>query len=342
MKHFISFIVGMLMTITTAYADYTLVVPSPKGTGTAIWGDVVAAELSKYLDERVNVVNIPGGKGNLGLETFNSKYKDDPKAIMLAHGGNANAWLIQDVKWSFKDWDPVMIQPYNITTTIAKDFDWMTERLDLADCSGCVPETLAWTMLKGWDSINFIRKMSAGDAKTAWLRKDFKYIREPASRHIKNTAPMVEKGEATRLFNHGMFTPEKGGFIQDYNWPDTPTAEELYRLEFGTDPEGPVYEAYILSAVWRDGLQKGMFMHKGSNSAQVIEAFKAMMANEESRKHLISKLGDYPMYFGDDSNELMDSLYSYVTKERLKHLVDFARDKMEWSTATYVESKTVD
>ena len=341
MKYILSLILGLTIMASNALANYTLVVPSPKGTGTSIWGDVVAAELSKYLDERVVVVNIPGGKGNLGLETFNSKYKDDPKAILLAHGGNANAWLIEDVKWSFKDWNPVLIQPYNITTTIAADWDWQNNTLNLADCSGCVPETLAWTMLKGWENINFIRKMSAGEAKTAWLRGDFKYIREPASRHIKNTAPMVEDGKALRLFNHGMFTPENG-FIQDYNWPDTPTAVDLYKKKFGKDPSGPEYEAYILAAVWRDGLQKGLFMHKNANSEVVIAAFKEMMANDESRAHLIKKLGDYPMYFGEDSNKIMDSLYSYVTKERLQILVDFVKNKMEWSTATYVETKTID
>jgi len=341
MKYIFSLILGLSIMVSNAMADYTLVVPSPKGTGTSIWGDVVAAELSKYLDERVVVVNIPGGKGNFGLETFNSKYKDDPKAILLAHGGNANAWLIEDVKWSFKDWNPVLIQPYNITTTVASDWDWKTEKLDLADCSGCVPETLAWTMLKGWENINFIRKMSAGDAKTAWLRGDFKYIREPASRHIKNTAPMVKDGKAVRLFNHGMFTPENG-FVQDYNWPDTPTAVELYKKEFGKEPSGPEYEAYILAAVWRDGLQKGLFMHKDANFKVVIAAFKKMIANNESREHLTKKLGDYPMYFGEDSNKIMDSLYSYVTKERLQILVNFAKEKMEWSTATYVETKTVD
>jgi len=341
MKYILTAIMTLFLTVGTAMADYRLVVPSPKGTGTAIWGDVVAAELEKYLGERVIVENIKGGKGNVGLETFNTKYKDDPKTILLAHGGNANAWLIENVNWSFKDWEPVLIQPYNITTTIASDWDWKNERLDLADCSGCVPETLAWTMLKGWDNINFIRKMSAGEAKQAWLRGDFKYIREPASRHIKNTVPMVDKGEAVRLFNHGMFTPDNG-FVQDYNWLDTPMATELYEKEFGTTPEGPVFEAYILAAVWRDGLQKGLFMHPGANTAEVIDAFERMMANDESRNYLVSKLGDYPMYFGDESNIIMDSLYNYVTKERLTYLTDFAKNNMEWSTAEYVEGKTID
>ena len=112
--------------------------------------------------------------------------------------------------------------------------------------------------------------------------------------------------------------------------------------EFGKEPKGPAYEAYILAAVWRDGLQKGLFMHPGANTKEVIDAFERMMANKESRKYLISKLGDYPMYFGKDSEIIMNSLYSYVTKERLRYLVDFAANNMEWSTATYVEGKTID
>ena len=341
MKFTLTLVASLLFTVTSAMAEYRLVVPSPKGTGTAIWADVVAAELEKYLGERVIVENIKGGKGNVGLETFNTKYKDDPKTILLAHGGNANAWLIENVNWSFKNWEPIMIQPYNITTTIKSDFDWQNEKLNLADCSGCVPETLGWTLLIGWDNINFVRKMSAGDAKQAWLRGDFNYIREPASRHIKNTLPMVEGGEALRLFNHGMFTPNNG-FVQDPNWPNTPMVTDLYKDTFGKDPSGDVYEAYILSAVWRDGLQKGLFMHPGANTEAVVDAFERMMANEDSRKYLISKLGDYPMYFGEESNIIMDSLYGYVTKERLKLLVDFAKNKMEWSTAEYVDGKTID
>ena len=341
MKFVLAIITTFLLTVTSAFADYKLVVPSPKGTGTAIWADVVAAELEKYLGERVIVENIKGGKGNVGLETFATKYKDDPKVILLAHGGNANAWLIENVKWSFKDWEPILIQPYNITTTVASDYDWQNDLLNLADCSGCVPETLGWTLLKGWNNINFVRKMSAGDAKQAWLRGDFKYIREPASRHIKNTIPMVDNGKAIRLFNHGMFTPNKG-FVQDPNWPDTPMVTDLYKETFGKEPSGDIYEAYILSAVWRDGLQKGLFMHPGANSKEVVDAFERMMANEGSKQHLISKLGDYPMYLGDDSNIIMESLYSYVTKERLKLLVDFAKNKMEWSTAEYVDGKTID
>ena len=76
MLKIIFILISFLLTISPVYANYTLIVPSPKGTGTAIWGDIVANELSKYLKEKIVIVNIKGGKGNLGLETFKVKYKN--------------------------------------------------------------------------------------------------------------------------------------------------------------------------------------------------------------------------------------------------------------------------
>ncbi len=55
---------------------------------------------------------------------------------------------------------------------------------------------------------------------------------------------------------------------------------------------------------------------------------------------MYSKLGDYPMFIGEDSRVIMDSLYGYVTAERLKTLITFAKEKMQWSTAKYVHDKT--
>ena len=46
------------------------------------------------------------------------------------------------------------------------------------------------------------------------------------------------------------------------------------------------------------------------------------------------------MFIGKESKVIMDSLYGYVTSERLKTLIDFAKEKMQWSTAKYVHDKT--
>ena len=257
---------------------------------------------------------------------------------MLVHGGNANQYLIQDVGYDFRDWSPVMIQPYIVVTTIKNNFDWKKDRLHLADCSGCIPESMAWAMLKGWENITYVKKMSPGAAKKAWLRGDFNYIREPISRHIKNTSPLVSKKEAIRLFNHGLFQLS-GEMIQDPNYPDTPTFSKLYERSFNKKPSGEFYEAYMLAAAWRDGLQKGLFMHKKEDAQKVSEAFKRMLSDSKSLEVLNNKLGKYPMFVGEDANKVMDSLYNYITPKALSYLVKVCKTFLGWDTAKFVEHR---
>ena len=79
---FSAIVVSTFLLIGNAMADYRLIIPSPQGTGTSIWGQTIAAELEKYLGERIIVEHIKGAKGNLGLMTFNDKYKGDKKTIV--------------------------------------------------------------------------------------------------------------------------------------------------------------------------------------------------------------------------------------------------------------------
>ena len=52
---FSAIVVSTLMLMGSAMADYRLIIPSPQGTGTSIWGQTVAAELEKYLGEKIIV-----------------------------------------------------------------------------------------------------------------------------------------------------------------------------------------------------------------------------------------------------------------------------------------------
>ena len=67
MKKMFSMLSALVITTTlmigSAMADYRLIIPSPQGTGTSIWGQTVAAELEKYLGEKIIVEHIKGAKG---------------------------------------------------------------------------------------------------------------------------------------------------------------------------------------------------------------------------------------------------------------------------------------
>ena len=56
MNKFLIITLSILLFSNKAFSDYTLIIPSPKGTGTSIWGDVVSKELSRFINEPINVI----------------------------------------------------------------------------------------------------------------------------------------------------------------------------------------------------------------------------------------------------------------------------------------------
>jgi hypothetical protein len=324
----------------TAYSAYQIVAPTKAGTGSSIWAQTIANELSKYLDERVIVKHIPGAKGQLGVNEFNNKYKKDPKTMLLSIGSNANKVLLFDLNYDFKSWDPILIQPYNIVTSIWKSYDIKAGVNNIADCGGCLPETLAWAMLAGWDKVNLVKKMPAMQAKAAFLRKELNYIREPSSRHLKDTVKLVNEGKVKRLFHHGLINSKNLKVEADPNWPDTPTFIELYKKVHNTEPSGPLFDAYKLAHLWRDGLQKVIFVHKNNpHFAKISSAFNKMITNRSSIKHLESKLGRYPFVIGKNAKSYLNQIHMQTKKSDLEALVTITKSKVGWKSAKFNPKK---
>ena len=53
---------ALTMSATTAFADYTLIVPQAPGKGTSVWGEIIAKNLEKFIGEPVVVRHIPGAR----------------------------------------------------------------------------------------------------------------------------------------------------------------------------------------------------------------------------------------------------------------------------------------
>lgn len=334
--------------ISSANANIKIIVPSDVGTGTSIWASHISKVLTEKLGEPVILVHIGAAKGRVAIEKFNNEYKNDPDVIMLVHGGNANQWLITDVGYDFRDWNPLLIQPYNVITTIRfndlLDSVFGTrQKINIADCSGCIPETLAWAQLFGWDKLNIIKKMSPGVAKKAWLDGELFYIREPVSRHLKNTDHLVNTDtNVVRFFNHGLLTVENGQFTYglDRNFSET-LFEEIYLFLNGEDATtNEMYNAYFLAKAWRDGLQKGLFVHPDNpNYERLVSVIAEVLNDENAMAYLNEKLGEYPIYTGSEADKVMSYLYSLVNEKDLRELVTLAKENMGWSTAIFDKSK---
>ena len=58
---------------TSAFADYTFVVPQKPGAGTSQWAAIVAKELGKFTDKPIKILHLPGARDIPGFNAFHNE-----------------------------------------------------------------------------------------------------------------------------------------------------------------------------------------------------------------------------------------------------------------------------
>ena len=96
---------ALTLTASTAFADYTLIVPQAPGKGTSVWSEIIAKNLEKFLGEPVVVRHIPGARDIPGFNKFHDSLRFDDKTIMVAHGGNGVSFRLYKVRYNYFDYE---------------------------------------------------------------------------------------------------------------------------------------------------------------------------------------------------------------------------------------------
>ena len=109
--------------VINAHAEYKMIVPQSVGGGTDVWARIVAKELEKHLGESIVIVNIPGFNDIPGFNEFHNNLRKNPKTIMVAHGGNAESYLLHQVDYNYNDYTPIGLQNLTIVVGKRKDRD---------------------------------------------------------------------------------------------------------------------------------------------------------------------------------------------------------------------------
>ena len=151
--------------------------------------------------------------------------------------------------------------------------------------------------------------------------------------------PLIEKGVADTWFHHGILDVESGTHVKDPNFTE-PTFEELYKNMYGVPASGDFYDAYKLVKSWRDSLQKAFWVNKNNpNKQKLIDALNKMIADPESVAAIEKKVGKYEWRVGQDGNDTVKILKSFITPKALKTLVDFTDIELGYNTV-YKEDLT--
>lgn len=325
----VTFALAAFSFATSALAEpFNLIVPQAPGGGTSVWATVVSEELKPFLGEDIIITHIPGSQDQIGFERFYQQMQDDPMAVMVSHGGNAVSFLDQDVQYRYRDLVSIAQMSNNIVVSRRTDTPAGAVTV-FSEQSGSVPEALALGMLVGWDNVRYIKGMNSGDARLAFQRAELNTIRENPLAHAQYIAALVDSGDASLWFHHGLFDGTK--FVADPMFPETPTVGELYAQSKSTPvEEDALYPAYSLVTAWRDGLQKALWVHPGNpNRDRLVEAFEAMLADPTARARLDGTLGPYPWRTGEEGASFLVKLCGLITEEALLELVEFNNSVLE-------------
>ena len=329
-------IAGLLaLFATSASADYTFVVPQKPGDGTSVWAEIVAKELEKYLDERINIKYIPGARDIPGFNEFHNTLRADDKTIMVSHGGNGVSFLQESVDYNYNDYDSIGLMNLNIIAGKLKGADM--DHPSFAAGSGMVPEAFAMTMLicgpdKTVDEytscfkehVTWVNGMSGSERRLAFKRGELTGTRENPAAYKKH----VEAFEKSELwFHHGILQAD-GSHADDPNYPGY-QCEYLFEKRWGEAPSGEFYDAYKLVKSFRDGLQKALWVRKGNPNTEKLRAALTKMTNDPTSRATIEKnVGKYEWLIGKAGNKQRDTLMNMINKSALKTLVFFNQNAL--------------
>jgi hypothetical protein len=316
-----------------AQAEYQFIVPQEPGNGTDIWARIVAREMSKKLGEEITVVNIPGANDIPGFNKFHNSLRNDNKVVMVAHGGNAESYLYQQVDYDYKFYDPIGLQ--NITVMIGRrsDIDVYKDVIKFPSASGTNPDIIAMTLLvcgpgktmKEYaacykEHFKYVNGMTGNERRLAYFRGELNSIRETPSAYIKNVTKFDKNVD---WFNPGVLDLASGKVVTDVNFPKV-TFADVYKAKWGVAPSGDLYDAWLLVKNYRDVLQKALYVNKGNpNRAKLIQALQATLADPISLAAIEKETGKYQWIIGDDVYKAHATLEKLTTKKALKDLVWF-------------------
>jgi len=326
------FLVALFLVLATPVsADITFVVPQKPGGGTSVWAQIVATELEKKLGEKIVIRHIPGARDIPGFNKFHNELQHDDNMVMISHGGNAVSFLQEEVDYNYADYDS--IGSMNLNILVAKRAD-ASGKIRFAAGSGMVPEALAMSILlcddgkaqtyayyaKCFsDNVVWVKGMSGGERRLAFRRGELTATRENPAAFKKHVNPMIESGEASYWFDHGVLDTESGKHTTDPNTGNT----KITALSLDTQ-SSDFYAAYNLVTSFRDGLQKALWVRKGNpNTERLRQALTEMANDPESVKIIQSKVGVYEWKIGEVGNAHRDRIMSFVTESSLRALVRF-------------------
>ena len=323
------FLAGLLLAVCGfAHADMNIVVPGNGG-----WWAVVIPEVEAKLGEKIIPEIISGARDIPAGNKWHEKFRFDNNYMVFTNGGQAEAYLLEDVKFDFKDYEPIFAQNQTIVVGYNKTQDPYKNMVKFGAGSGMNPDAMAITMMVCGpkktmqdylacykEHMTYVKGMKNPEIALAYTRQELNAIRDNPVVYNRDFATLDFN---QTWFSAGLFDIKTGKIIADPNYPvGVRSFPEAYKAKWGKEPSGEFYDAWVLVKNYRDVLQKVVWVNKGNpNKDKLIKAVRAMIADPEAQKRISDKIGTYPWWVGDEVRTAQTALEKQLTKKALTNLV---------------------
>jgi hypothetical protein len=293
-------------------------------------------ELSKKLGEPIINEYLPGPRNIPGVNKWHKTERFDPKAMAVLINTNATAYLIEDtVEYEYADYELIALQNVGTMVHKVKGFDpFSAKKIITAMNPGpgsdtsmmaatmlvCGPKPNKEAYLQCWkERFNYVKGMKGPEANMAIRRAEINVAATGTAGwfDIWKKDPCCEP-----WFIDGVYDLKTGrDQPNDPNFPGQ-SFEEQYRLRWKEAPRGDLYEAYLLAHLWRDTLQKSIWVNKGNpNTAKIRAAFEQVLADKDSMKRINELTGTYEWITGKDGDRVMAQLRQTIKEQPYRDLI---------------------
>lgn len=318
------------------------IIPFKVGGGSDVWARLYAPFFQKYMPGNpiVAVKNVEGGGSITGGNLFHTRVKNDGLTVFGSSGSTTFPYLLGNsrVKYDFSVYSIVFASPTGGVAYIKPDLG-VKSASDLKGFKGelayasqgatsldIVP-LLAFDML-GLNVKAIFGYKGRGGGRVAFEQGEVNIDYQTTTAFIKNGRPLVEQGLAVPLMSWGVLD-DNGVIVRDPIEPDLPTFKEVYMMVHGKEPAGQQWEAWKAFFIAGFGIQKAMWLPKGTDPA-IVETYRdaaaKILADPEFKTVNEKSLGGYTQLAGKAARIAFEQVLN-VSKEDKQYVINWIKEK---------------
>jgi len=347
-KYILTAFMLVLSTVVVADTMWAVVPGRPRPGGTTRWVWLWAKHMNQNIHPGSKVTAIDfkyviGNRGKKSLRKFHKQLRFDPTHMQVSHGGNAVSTLLEDVGgYDFRKYTPILVHPGNMLIPVNKNYnpDRDIQKTALNAGGGSEPDHFATALMVCPFTDNMDKFMACFKEKVVVVRGmvtgrqqalvngELNVGRE-TWQHWSGNAVYQDNLDKVRLwFHHCQMDWQTGEWIDDPNDQLKGMCfDDVFEKTHGFRPMGKVFDAYVLMRLWRDGVQKSLFIDKDSEYIDdMIKITTNTWKDLKFQDERIATLGNYNAYIGEDAELVMKRVFDGVTPGSLKLAVRFVNE----------------